>query len=39
MRRTSLKDCYVAYTDTGKAVLGTEKIVNNTSYYFAIGRF
>lgn len=39
MRRTSLKDCYVAYTDTGKAVLGTEKIVNNTSYYFEIGRF
>ena len=40
MRRTSMKSCYVAYNDTSKAaVLGTEKIVNNTSYYFAIGRF
>ena len=39
MRRTSLEACYVAYTDTSKEVLGTEKIVNNTSYYFAIGRF
>ncbi len=40
MRRTSMKLCYVAYNDTSKAaVLGTEKIVNNTSYYFAIGRF
>ena len=40
MRRTSMKSCYVAYNDTSKAaVLGTEKIVNNSSYYFAIGRF
>ena len=40
MRRTSMKSCYVAYNDTSKAaVLGTEKIVNNTSYCFAIGRF
>ena len=40
MRRMSMKSCYVAYNDTSKAaVLGTEKIVNNTSYYFATGRF